>query len=344
MKEYDELIQNIHILLADDDEDYMMMTYAFLTQIGYQVDKACNGKEALEKLKTNQYQIALLDYYMPELTGEEVIEEIRKENKELIIILQTGFSGQKPPVEMMKKLGIQNYYDKTEGIDRLHLELMSAVKIFHQQNEIELTRFRANAIGNLIFDVAQEIKASLLSISAGMELTNLFISQLTSEIDKERVANIRKYYENNKISLERVDKVLSSIINQSTENTDYILQDTDVVELLELILKNKSKMRKVKVEIKAALKASGYIKGSINDSIFIVAELATKLMDKQEENSELEIVLTDDEQNWYFKVVSNQVSKLPISEKYLFQKVANAMPNTTMYEEENGVVISLKKE
>jgi CheY-like chemotaxis protein len=343
MIEYDELIKNINILLADDDEDYMMMTYTFLTQIGYNVDRANNGKEAIKLLKTNKYQIALLDYYMPEMNGEQVIEEIRKENKELIIILQTGFAGQKPPVETMKNLGIQNYHDKTEGIDRLNLELISAVKIFNQQNEIELTRFRANAIGNLISDVAQEIKASLLSISAGIEVTNLFVSQLTSDMDKEKMLNISKYYENNKASLEKVDKILSSIINQSTENTDYILYDKDVVELLQLILKNKSKITKVNVNIKAALKTSGFIKGSINDSIFIVAEIATKLMDIQPENSDLEIVLTDDENNWYFDVTSEQISSLQSSEKYLINRVTNAMPNTKMHEEGNSIIISLKK-
>ena len=98
MLSYTELIKNINILIADDDEDYLSMTYAFLTQIGYNVDMASDGKEALEKLNSKEYQILLLDYFMPEMNGEEVIKEIRKTNKELIIILQTGFSGQKPPI------------------------------------------------------------------------------------------------------------------------------------------------------------------------------------------------------------------------------------------------------
>lgn len=343
MVEYDELIKKINILLADDDEDYMAMTYAFLTQVGYNVDKATDGKEALEMLKTNKYQIALLDYFMPGLTGGEIVEEIRKENQELIIILQTGFSGQKPPIETMKNLGIQNYHDKTEGIDRLNLELISAVKIFSQQNEIELTRFRTNAIGNLIFGVAQEIKANLLSISAGMELTNMFVQELTSEVDKQRAANISKYYENNKASLERVDKVLSSIINQSTANTEYVISDTDVIEVLELILRNRSKVNNIDLSIKAALKSSGYIKGSINDSIFIVAEISNELMQIQEANTKLDVTLTDDESYWYFRVTSDKVTSIPHSQRYLFERVVNAMKGTKMIQEESTLVISIEK-
>ena len=343
MVEYDELIKNINILLADDDEDYIAMTYAFLKQVGYNVDKAKDGKQALEMLKTNKYQIALLDYFMPELTGEEVVEEIRKENQELIIILQTGFSGQKPPIETMKKLGIQNYHDKTEGIDRLNLELISAVKIFNQQNEIELSRFRTNAIGNLIFGVAQEIKSNLLSIGAGMELTNMFINGLSSEVDKQRAASINKYYENNKASLERVDKVLSSIINQSTSNTEYILSDGDIIELLELILRNKVKMHNVDLTIKAALKSSGYIKGSINDTIFIVAEIVNQIISLDKENSKVDVTLTDDESNWYFKITSDKISLIPHSQRYLFERVVNAISGTKLLEEESTISILIQK-
>ena len=171
----------------------------------------------------------------------------------------------------------------------------------------------------------------------------MFVQELTSDVDKQRAANINKYYENNKASLERVDKVLSSIINQSTANTEYVISDADVLEVLELILRNKSKVRKVDLSIKAALKASGYIKGSINDSIFIVAEIANELMQMQDENTKLDITLTDDESNWYFKITSDKINSLPHSQYYLFERVVNAMKGTTIEKEESTIVISIEK-
>ena len=84
---YDNIKKNINILLADDDEDYLLMTYTFLKQLGYNVDKVNDGNQALDALNLKDYQIALLDYFMPGLNGEEVIQEIRKTNKQLIIII-----------------------------------------------------------------------------------------------------------------------------------------------------------------------------------------------------------------------------------------------------------------
>lgn len=344
MVQFNELIKNINILLADDDEDYMSMTYSFLTQLGYKVDKALNGQVALEMLKTNKYQIALLDYYMPGLTGEQVVEEIRKENQELIIILQTGFSGQNPPIDTLKKLGIQNYYDKTEGIDRLHLELISAVKIFNQQNEIELTRFKTNAIGSLIAGAAQEIKSTLLSVSAGMEYTNMLVQDSSNNLTKENADNLTKFYTNNKNSLEKVDKALSSIINQSSNERSSIVSDKDVMEILNLILASDLKTSGVTLDEKVALKTHSYITGSVNDAIFIIAEIIKQLLTVQERGSKIDFVLSEDEISWYFSISSDKVYDVIRPQMYFLNRVAKSLENTSLELFGNKLLIVINKE
>lgn len=343
MMRYEDIIKDINILLADDDEDYMMMTYAFLKQLGYNVDKAYDGKTALEMLQTNKYQITLLDYFMPELNGEEVVNKIRETNKEIIIILQTGFSGQKPPIETMKRLNIQNYHDKTEGIDRLNLELISAVRIFNQQSEIELTKYKSRAIGELIFSIAQEIKSNLLSIGAGMEYTNMLIQQNTETFGKDSLEKLNKFYINNKESLQSIDKVLSSIINQSTSNTDYVMSDKEAMEIISLILKNESKIQGVELKTRISLKSDSYIKGGINDTIFIVCEIIKELMELGGSGDFIELVLTEDESFWYFNINSNKVNSITSSQYYILNKVVISIQGTNIYKDDNRIVLSINK-
>lgn len=343
MKNYEELIKNINILLADDDEDYIMMTNAFLKQVGYNVDTVTDGKQALEKLQTNSYQIALLDYFMPELNGEEVVEKIRETNKEIIIILQTGFSGQKPPIETMKKLNIQNYYDKTEGIDRLNLEIISAVKIFNQQNEIELAKYKTLAIGNLMYSIAQDIKQSLLSIGAGLEYTNMLMNDKDAKIELEKLEKINKYYGTNKEALQKVDRILTSVINQSTENSDYIMYDKDVVEIIETILASESKRTGVNLNMKLSLKTDSYIKGGINDAIFIICELVRELMNICSSGDSIDFSIAEDEQNWYFKITNDNVNNLPNSKYYLISRLVVSIVNTSISKEDNKIILSIAK-
>jgi diguanylate cyclase (GGDEF)-like protein len=71
--------------------------------------------------------LVLVDYYMPGMTGEEVVREIRKEDQLVQIILQTGYSGEKPARVMLRELDIQGYHDKGEGAERLLLWVDTAL-------------------------------------------------------------------------------------------------------------------------------------------------------------------------------------------------------------------------
>lgn len=327
--EYKELIKNIKILLADDDEDYLIMTDSFLKQIGYNVELASDGKEAADKLKSGNYQIALLDYFMPGLNGEEVIEEVRKNNKEIIIILQTGFSGQKPPIETMQKLNIQNYYDKTEGIDKLNLELTSAVKIFNQQNEIELTKFKTNTIGELMNSIAEEIKSDLLSIGAGIEVTNMMISDNVEFDAKEEGTKLKGFYENNKMSLEKIDKVLDALISE-TKGEEKILSSDDILLLVNVIVKNAAKKKNINFVSNAAIKSSRYINGNINEALFVICYLLNKIIESSDSNSTLEFTFTEDESNWIIYITPTDISKLNKKDMFLINMVINSIKDVNM--------------
>lgn len=109
------------ILLVDDNLEYREATRFLLEHEGHTVLTAENGPDALAIIKENQVDLLLLDYYMPEMTGEEVVYELRKFNPTIQVILQTGYSSEQPPRELLRRLDIQGYYDKSEGPEKLLL-------------------------------------------------------------------------------------------------------------------------------------------------------------------------------------------------------------------------------
>ena len=70
----------MRILIADDEKEVVEIMRNFLTKKGFSVDIAFDGKKALESIKANHYDLVFLDESMPELTGLEVVEDIRKNN------------------------------------------------------------------------------------------------------------------------------------------------------------------------------------------------------------------------------------------------------------------------
>jgi diguanylate cyclase (GGDEF)-like protein len=109
------------ILLVDDNPEYLEATRLVLEREGHEVLAAADGPEALEVLQTKGVDLLLLDYFMPKMTGEEVVARLREFNHYIQVILQTGYASEQPPREMLRRLDIQGYYDKSEGPDRLLL-------------------------------------------------------------------------------------------------------------------------------------------------------------------------------------------------------------------------------
>lgn len=114
--------------MVDDDIVYLEVAKLRLTDLGFNVMIENNPLKALEYIKKNNIDILLLDYFMPEKTGEEFLFELRKFNRELVVILQTGYAGEKSQIDMMESLNIQGYYDKTKSVDTLVTLIYSAIK------------------------------------------------------------------------------------------------------------------------------------------------------------------------------------------------------------------------
>jgi len=103
------------ILLAEDDR-YILRAYKIgLEKAGFVVVPACNGAEAIEKIKSEKPDIVLLDLMMPEKNGFEVLEEVKKDKqvKHIPVIIFSNL-GQESDIEKAKALGAVDYLVKSD--------------------------------------------------------------------------------------------------------------------------------------------------------------------------------------------------------------------------------------
>ncbi len=109
------------LLVIDDQEETLISSKLLLEREGHRVLTASSGREGLSIFRSVPIDVLIVDYFMPEMTGEQVIRAVRALDEDVQMILQTGYSGEKPPREMMKLLDIQGYHDKSDGPERLLL-------------------------------------------------------------------------------------------------------------------------------------------------------------------------------------------------------------------------------
>ena len=125
------------IIAVDDEIGIIDSLTVFLKHSGYTLVGCTNPYEAIEKVRNEHFDLMLLDFMMDPIHGDTVVEEIRKFNKELYIILLTGHRSLVPPLETIKKLSIQAYCEKEDKFDQLLLLIESAFKSIEQMQTIK---------------------------------------------------------------------------------------------------------------------------------------------------------------------------------------------------------------
>lgn len=168
----ENIYKNAKIVVVDDVEEVLKSTKNCLEFEDMQVECFVNPIEALEYLKNNKVDVLLLDFFMPQMNGDEFVEKLREFNQETIIILQTGYSDKIPPLEMIDKMNIQGYLDKLKGEDELVLMTKAAIKtsflnkqILEKDREISKLHFKKSITGGLITNLVNEAKDQLMQIS-----------------------------------------------------------------------------------------------------------------------------------------------------------------------------------
>ncbi|MCF0126817.1 MAG: HD-GYP domain-containing protein [Clostridia bacterium] len=125
-------------ILAVDDESGIVDTLSiWLKRSGYSFFGETDPMKAIERIKNEHFDLLLLDFIMTPYHGDQVVEEIRKFNKELYIILLTGHKDLAPPLETIKRLDIQGYCEKSDKPDQLLLLIESGIKSISQMREIK---------------------------------------------------------------------------------------------------------------------------------------------------------------------------------------------------------------
>ncbi|WP_332651415.1 response regulator transcription factor [Lysinibacillus sp. 54212] len=97
------------ILVVDDEEILRMLICDTLEDFNYAIDEAEDGLEALQKINQQNYDLIILDYMMPNLTGVEVIERLPSEVKEVTPILMLTAKAQEADRQTVLEKGA-NYF------------------------------------------------------------------------------------------------------------------------------------------------------------------------------------------------------------------------------------------
>ena len=129
-------MQKLNVLVVDDGQSQREMLGGFLKDEGYGVSEAENGEKALKEVKDGCFDLLLLDYRMPGMDGMEVLEEVKRINPEIDVIMMTAYGTIDTAVRAMKA-GAFDYITKPIDLDEMVilLERISERRTLKRENE-----------------------------------------------------------------------------------------------------------------------------------------------------------------------------------------------------------------
>lgn len=165
------------ILVADDEQVVRDLFGRFFGRKDYEIFFAANGKEALDKIKEDKFDLLLLDLNMPVMSGMEVISKVNEAKKDLIIIVITGYATLGTAKEAIKQ-GCFDYISKPFDIEEVKAIVERAFhmrRLCEEKKKLEEQLRVSERLASLSVmgaGVAHEVNTILTSIKLFLEMLN----------------------------------------------------------------------------------------------------------------------------------------------------------------------------
>jgi len=125
------------ILIVDDEPFSMNILGQELSDRGYAIETANDGKGALRKVESSRPDLILLDYMMPGMTGFDVLKELRKRGNEIPVVMMTAYGTIDRAVEAIKE-GAYDFVTRPFEPDHINLVVQKALERERLKRGVEI--------------------------------------------------------------------------------------------------------------------------------------------------------------------------------------------------------------
>jgi DNA-binding NtrC family response regulator len=129
------------ILFVDDDPQILSIVEQFLVRCGFDITTESNGLEAIEKVKHDQYCVMFTDLMMPEISGMELLKQVKAVSPATEVIVVSGYGTIESAIEAMK-LGSYDFLQKPINFDRFRILIERIIEKQRLTEENQLIRSR----------------------------------------------------------------------------------------------------------------------------------------------------------------------------------------------------------
>ncbi len=307
------------ILLVDDEEDIRDVLSITLSDMGYQVLTAADGKTALKTFLSEMPPIVLTDIKMPAMDGIELLQCIKRENPEAEVIMITGHGDMNLAIKSLKHRAT-DFITKPINVDALEIALKRVEeKIITRKQlqeytenlerlireKIELQDNLSN-LGLMVGSISHGIKGLLTGLDGGLYL-------LGSGLKTKDLGKIEEGGDILKMMVERIRRMVSDILfyakerNLRREEVDILIFANDVIRVVE----PKSKTLNIALikDYNFTVKINYFDAGFVHSALINILENAIDacIKNNQKKNHKIVFSVKNDKKHLFFIISDNGI-------------------------------------
>lgn len=182
-------VSPLTILVVDDDKDVCEYLQDFLTADGYSVQCVNDPTTAIDALREREYHVAVLDLMMPKLSGIDLLEQIRKVDDDIAVIILTGYPSLETATASIEH-EVSAYIRKPFSTDEFREAIARIAKkkglVLRREDELHLT------IGKNIRELRKGRGLTLKQMSRRTKLSVSLLSQIERAESSASVSSLFK--------------------------------------------------------------------------------------------------------------------------------------------------------
>lgn len=295
-----EKLEHSKVLIVDDNELNIKLLTEILGDLGIQITTCLHPMSALELIKTEKFDLFLLDILMPALSGFELAEEIKKTNINSIspIIFISAISGTENIINGYN-LGACSYIEKPFNPNIVKSQIYNILKTEEEKHIIE--KEKESFIATLTHDLKSPINAEISALQYLLKkcpndiknLQNELLSDLlnSAKYMKQITDKILCHYKqkNNKVSLHKEKVSFSALVISSIEELKYLANE-----------------KNLKIQYKTNIE-NDFVKVDILEMKRVFNNIISNAIEYSEQDGTIDISLELNNQNFICKIKDNGI-------------------------------------
>ncbi len=120
-------MQKGHVLLADDEQGIRQSLSGVLQDAGYRILAVASGRECLQALESEPFQLVLLDVWLGDLDGIDILRQIQEQHPEVVVVMISGHGDVETAVRATK-LGAFDFLEKPLSMEKTMVVVKNAIE------------------------------------------------------------------------------------------------------------------------------------------------------------------------------------------------------------------------